>query len=310
MRSALNHSRQNQVQAGRILIASRAPRVVEKPARLGARMPPWFTIESSKTKVNVAIGFCLLEGDTLTKKVDVAPWSKKDLDCSSGASTTGYVYVRLDRSGPTWYAPAYATSMPADSGYDEYFKIAEITKDSSGNISAIQNVRHDVLVSAPEKGLILMWSGLIANIPVGWVLCDATNASTYGCPDLSGRFIVSYGQNASPQTNDSNPNYSIGPGGTGDGWNDHGYSTGLTVDVNNHDDHDPLNYDPGAIDPHTDTEVVCVDTTEWDDQIYTWKSTPDLSHNTLDTITNWIPSAHSMTDNRPPYYALAFIFKL
>lgn len=37
-------------------------------------------------------------------------------------------------------------------------------------------------------GVINMWSGAIANIPSGWVLCDGTN----GTPNLKGRFIVGY----------------------------------------------------------------------------------------------------------------------
>ena len=36
------------------------------------------------------------------------------------------------------------------------------------------------------SGVIVMWSGSIANIPDGWALCDGTN----GTPDLTGRFIV------------------------------------------------------------------------------------------------------------------------
>ena len=34
-------------------------------------------------------------------------------------------------------------------------------------------------------GMIVMWSGLLANIPSGWALCDGQN----GTPDLRGRFI-------------------------------------------------------------------------------------------------------------------------
>jgi hypothetical protein len=36
------------------------------------------------------------------------------------------------------------------------------------------------------KGVIVMWSGTITNIPSGWALCDGTN----GTPDLRDRFIV------------------------------------------------------------------------------------------------------------------------
>ena len=35
------------------------------------------------------------------------------------------------------------------------------------------------------SGIIVMWSGTIANIPSGWVLCDGANST----PDLSSKFI-------------------------------------------------------------------------------------------------------------------------
>lgn len=38
-------------------------------------------------------------------------------------------------------------------------------------------------------GVIVMWSGLISNVPSGWKLCDGTN----GTPDLRNRFVVGAG---------------------------------------------------------------------------------------------------------------------
>lgn len=38
-------------------------------------------------------------------------------------------------------------------------------------------------------GLIVLWSGSVASIPTGWVLCDGTNST----PDLRNRFIVGAG---------------------------------------------------------------------------------------------------------------------
>jgi len=40
------------------------------------------------------------------------------------------------------------------------------------------------------RGLIVMWSGRMLDIPTGWQLCDGTN----GTPDLRDRFIVGAGQ--------------------------------------------------------------------------------------------------------------------
>jgi hypothetical protein len=42
-----------------------------------------------------------------------------------------------------------------------------------------------------EHGIIALWSGSIASIPIGWVLCDGT----HGTPDLREKFIM--GANAS-----------------------------------------------------------------------------------------------------------------
>lgn len=44
------------------------------------------------------------------------------------------------------------------------------------------------------KGIIVMWSGVVADIPFGWKLCDGTN----GTPDLSERFIRAVGGGIPP----------------------------------------------------------------------------------------------------------------
>lgn len=55
-------------------------------------------------------------------------------------------------------------------------------------------------------GAIMMWSGAIANIPAGWALCNGQN----GTPDLRGRFIVSatYGDDITFDGEDYN--YEVG----------------------------------------------------------------------------------------------------
>lgn len=43
-----------------------------------------------------------------------------------------------------------------------------------------------VIANAVPSGLISMWSGTIASIPTGWVLCNGSN----GTPDLRNKFII------------------------------------------------------------------------------------------------------------------------
>ena len=45
------------------------------------------------------------------------------------------------------------------------------------------------VAQAVPTGAILMWSGSIATIPTGWLICDGTN----GTPDLRSRFVVGAG---------------------------------------------------------------------------------------------------------------------
>lgn len=52
----------------------------------------------------------------------------------------------------------------------------------------------DELVEASPSGIIVMWSGSVANVPTGWALCDGSN----GTPDLRDRFIVGAGDSYNP----------------------------------------------------------------------------------------------------------------
>jgi len=46
----------------------------------------------------------------------------------------------------------------------------------------------------PRKGVIGFWSGSIASIPNGWLLCDGT----HGTPDLRNEFVVAAGDTYNP----------------------------------------------------------------------------------------------------------------
>jgi hypothetical protein len=47
--------------------------------------------------------------------------------------------------------------------------------------------------SVVPKGIILMWSGSIANIPNGWALCDGALHNGVSTPDLRNRFVLGAG---------------------------------------------------------------------------------------------------------------------
>jgi len=125
-------------------------------------------------------------------------------------------------------------------------------------------------------GTIRMWYGQIDDIPPGWALCDGTG----GTIDLRGRFIVGY------ESGDDD----YGTIGATGGYKLHGDAE------NDHDDH-PWSHLHGL---YACEQVLQTGSGDWwyllyDDDTATAGS-GDLTH--------------SETDNRPPYYVLAFIQRI
>lgn len=66
---------------------------------------------------------------------------------------------------------------------------APTTPTDAANKQYVDSTVASSIAAALPAGVILMWSGSIASIPVGWALCDGT----LGTPDLRDRFIVAAG---------------------------------------------------------------------------------------------------------------------
>ena len=171
-------------------------------------------------------------------------------------------------------------------------------------------------------GGIIMWSGAINDIPVGWALCDGSN----GTPDLRDRFIVGAGES-----------YNVG----NTGWanrvtlntlqipsHSHSGSTSSTG-AHNHTGTTSLN----QVGDQNVTGNIHTVTGRQDDAINKTSSSVGwgavtainltaINTNHLHTFTTSSNGSHSHDitigdtggdqphENRPPYYALAYIMKL
>ena len=149
--------------------------------------------------------------------------------------------------------------------------------------------------SLVPAGVILLWSGSIASIPSGWNLCDGTN----GTPDLRNRFVVAAGDT-----------YAVGATGGAD-------SVTLTTDQMPAHTHSGSTDSAGAHN-HTVTFLDSPQTNTVNKQGPDLHNIGDLGTGTYTTTTAGAHT-HSFTtastgggashENRPPYYALAYIMK-
>ena len=167
----------------------------------------------------------------------------------------------------------------------------------------------DAVNSFPSGGII-MWSGTIANIPSGWVLCDGTNST----PNLKDRFIVG-------STSDSGQTHDIGDTGGANSLtlteaqlpaHTHSAGTLATNETGNHYHLDGTVMDSGGEDTYgstTDASASRVDQSQAETKNeHAHTSTAGAHSHTISGSTGSTGSGSSI-DNRPAYYALAFIMK-
>lgn len=144
-----------------------------------------------------------------------------------------------------------------------------------------------------KSGMIILWSGSIGTIPPGFILCNGTG----GAPNLMDRFVVGAGAN-----------YAVNSTG-GVTTHSHGvtvFGTALSVAQIPPHDHlvgvgpftpDGLDMEGGIGEPRN---VV-----DYPGDYANWHTSAVGSGAAHDH-----PAAATVTDHRPPYYALAYIMKV
>ena len=131
-------------------------------------------------------------------------------------------------------------------------------------------------------GVIVMWSGSIASIPSGWLICDGSNST----PDLRNRFIVGAGST-----------YSVaGTGGSADAIVvSHTHTATVTDPGHTHTIATFDNLQGGSGGPNVRGSGSANATTN--------------SSTTGITVSNSTEGSSGTNANLPPYYALAYIMK-
>lgn len=165
-----------------------------------------------------------------------------------------------------------------------------------------QSILDAIDVKIP-RGIITMWSGAVDAVPSGWHLCDGT-ANT---PDLRNRFIVGAGNSYAPGNTGGSQNMSpavtVNPAATGIQIQGH------ALTINEIPSHTHTLRGAAHIFDHGSKNGVTMDVY---DQDFTTNATGGNQAHTHGVTDN--SHAHTAQvvsfDNRPPYYALAYIMKL
>lgn len=177
-------------------------------------------------------------------------------------------------------------------------------------------------------GIIVMWSGTTP--PAGWALCDGTNDT----PNLKGRFVVGYDSAVTDYDDPGN----LSEGGTSPGETGGYKFHGLTE--NNHSDHElsHIHQWPEMVEKAFSTCLANGSACIWG---FNDEFVPqcDTGSGEVGGVAGWCggdgrpdfsppdgsnrakhdgpfqddedpPNDYQNTDNRPPYYVLAFIIKL
>lgn len=160
-----------------------------------------------------------------------------------------------------------------------------------GIVSHVNNLQ-----TMPSGGII-MWSGSVASIPSGWVICDGTNST----PDLRDRFVVGAGDGYSVDDTGGSANTTLGTSnlpahshnfsGNTSGAGDHRHN--LTFGTSNGGNSYFYNGQIGS--------------TGGIDANNAMGSSGNHTHSFSGTTAN--TGSGTALDTRPPYYALAFIMK-
>ena len=164
-----------------------------------------------------------------------------------------------------------------------------------------------VLANGVPSGAILLWSGSVASIPSGWVLCNGAN----GTPNLQDRFIVGAGSA-----------YAVNAtGGSSDAIVvEHTHAlTGTTASAGAHQHFNVFNAEAGNEGSLSSSTTIVRRGSFGSDYNYDFASTGSAANIGLTssagahthTLTGTTASAGSsgINQNLPPYYALAYIMK-
>jgi len=238
----------------------------------------------------------------------------------------------------TWNATTNSPALVSGTGTQGYlYKVATagtVTVDgcsqwSVGDFICFNGTTWDKFEgqnSGIPIGAIMLWSGSIASIPAHWALCNGAN----GTPNLTDQFVVGAGNSYAPRntggvasitlSQSQMPSHTHGVSASSDGQGSHAHG-GSTSAIGDHQ-HQPQNLGSNQAGQDNGQSGCSVANGYALTNVPSRDQQPDLpagghshtigtdvqgyhAHNIFVTIAN--AGSGAPIENRPPYYALAYI---
>lgn len=179
--------------------------------------------------------------------------------------------------------------LPSELWFQAGYNYKLVLTDAASNLIATYDNLYGILGTVPAAsqpfttGMIILWSGSVGSVPSGWQLCNGQN----GAPDLRDSFIVGAGNS-----------YSVGQtGGSTDAIVVSHTHTAIVTDPG----HNHTYQEATGLQPQSGSSTQCL----------TSLTTANTSTATTGiTVANQSAGTSGSGANLPPYYALAYIYKL
>ena len=153
--------------------------------------------------------------------------------------------------------------------------------------------------AAFTSGMIMMWSGTIATIPTGWVLCNGSNST----PDLRNRFVIGAHSDTAGVAYTTVTGSNTTSGGTKDAINVSHTHTATTTATDS--GHSHTSFSNGA--PNGAGAGIALTSSSGGNT--PGHAVQSSTANITATTTISTEGSSGTNQNLPPYYALAFIMK-
>ena len=203
------------------------------------------------------------------------------------------------------------TGVAADLNYAKDLRATGVTTTEFDKLDGLTASTADLNTASTHyvpSGGIIMWSGAVSSIPTGWALCDGNN----GTPDLRDRFVVGAGGSYSPNNTGGADSVQL----TENEMPSHSHT------IPSSGAHSHTITDPGHTHDYTRLQEER-DTSPSDGSAFSLPNNNPFKTDTTQSATTGISIDNSgdhthpinntggdgAHENRPPYYALAYIMK-